>query len=219
MKYCEKCNVSIRGSLKRCPLCQNSLRGSDEPAVYPVIPDSQKQFALFFKISTLSAIFAVVVCMAIDIAINSHAHWSVFAAFGIACSWLSLSIAIKKRRTVPANITCQAVLIGCLSFLWDYYTGFRGWSIDFVIPITCTAAALASVILEIIMGLNKDRFILCVGFNILFSFIPLCFYLSDKLHVFVPSIVSIASGILSLSILVLFKGKFITQELKRHFHI
>lgn len=219
MKYCEKCNVSIRGNLTRCPLCQNSLRGDAQPAIYPDIPGIHKKFAMFFKISTLSAIFAIVVCMSIDIAINSHAHWSIFAAFGIFCSWLSMCVAIKKRRTIPKNITYQAVLISVLSVLWDYFTGFRGWSLDFVIPITCAAATISSVILEIIMEMSKDRFILCVGLNILFGFVPLIFYHTNNLRVFIPSIICISVSILSMSILLLFKGKFIAQELKKHFHI
>ena len=40
-----------------------------------------------------------------------------------------------KRRNILKNETWQLLIITVLCILWDHFTGWRGWSLDFVFPI------------------------------------------------------------------------------------
>ena len=48
--------------------------------------------------------------------------------------WLALAVGFFKRYNLLKNAMWQLIIVtvGCL--IWDWLTGWHGWSIDFVLP-------------------------------------------------------------------------------------
>lgn len=61
-------------------------------------------------------------------------NWFWFAAAGSFCAWLVVSVGYTKRRNILKNEMWQLILITVIAVLWDNFTGWRGWSVDFVLP-------------------------------------------------------------------------------------
>lgn len=61
-------------------------------------------------------------------------NWFWFAGAGCACAWLVVMVAYYKRRNILKNEMWQLLLISVIVILWDRFTGWKGWSVDFVIP-------------------------------------------------------------------------------------
>ena len=219
MKYCEKCRVHIKGGAALCPLCQNKLSGPAEDELYPVIPTIYKQHELFFKLCIFSTVVAGVISAAVNLMLPESGNWSVYVALGIVCFWISLTIAIKKRSDIPNNITNQVVIITVLSVGWDYITGWRGWSLDYFIPIAFIAAMVSLAIVAKVMRLPIGDYFLYLFVDIIFGIVPFILYLSGVLHTAIPSIICIAVSIMSFAALLLFEGKFMRLELSRRFHL
>jgi hypothetical protein len=219
MKYCDKCKVTIRSNEAVCPLCQNRLVGTEGEEIYPEVPTIYRQFEMFFKLLILSTILAGVGCVAVNLILPQGGYWSVFVVLGILCFWISLAYAVKKKDNIPKNITVQVVILSLLSIGWDWLTGWRGWSLDFVLPITCIAAMISLSIIARVTKMPAGDYIVYLIVDIVFGIVPLIFYLTGLVGIVIPSVICIALSLLSLSVLILFEGKNMLQEIERNFHL
>lgn len=219
MKYCDKCKVSVRGKETVCPLCQNRLTGTDEEALYPNIPTIYKQFELFFKLLILATITAGVTCVAINLILPRHGYWSVFVVFGLLCFWLSLAYAVRRKDNLPKNITFQAAMVSGLCVLWDFFTGWHGWSLDYVFPIICIAAMISLAVLSRVMRMPAGDYIVYLFVVVLFGIVPFILYLTGFVCIIIPSVICIGLSVVTLSALILFEGANMIAEIQKHFHV
>lgn len=221
MKYCNYCQVHIRGNIKECQLCGNTLQNSGEEEyqeIYPNIPPFYEHH-LAIRIMLFISIIAIIVNFAIYIIFSTSINWPVFVVFGLLSMWLSLIVILRKRYNIPKNIMWQVTLLSGLSIFWDWRTGWRGWSIDYVIPITCIAAMLVMYVTAKIMKLSIRDFIFYSLIDSLFGIIPILFILLKWVDVIYPSILCVAISIIFLSAIFIFQGENIKMELHRKMHI
>lgn len=221
MKYCEKCKVSVTGIRMQCPLCQRTLVGDDseQKEVFPYIPAVFKQFSLLFRLAMLISIIGAVVCVSINFLLPKTGMWSFFVVAGIACLWFSIIVAIYKRKNLIKNLMYQVVIVSVLCIVWDYLTHWRGWSLDYVIPIVCVGAMLTMTIISRVMNLQLQDYIIYLIIDSLFGIIPVIFLLTGILDVVLPTIICIGVSIVSLSALIIFEGENMKAELKKRLHI
>lgn len=219
MRYCEKCGVKVRGGETACPLCQRSLSGEAEEKVYPIVPTVYRQHEMFFKVLILSTIAVGVACAAVNLLLPRSGYWSAFVALGILCFWISLAYAVRKKDNIPKDITVQVFIVSILSFGWDWLTGWRGWSLNFVIPIACSVALLSLAIVAKVMKMPPGDYIAYFTLDIVFGIVPLVFYLTGLVSFPIPSVVCISLSVLSLSALIVFEGKNMLLEMTKRFHI
>jgi len=101
---------------------------------------------------------------------------------------------------VSAWLSLVYILSGLVVF-WDWKIGWRGWSLDYAVPILCVAALLVMYITAKVMRLARDyiSYFLLGG---LFGIVP------------VPSLVSVAASIIFLAAIIIFQGDSIKEEFK-----
>lgn len=219
MKYCDKCKVSIRGNDKYCPLCQGHITGEDEEEVFPYIQTIYKQYSVVFRILLFISVVIGVLTVAINFMFHEKGYYlSVFVILGIVSVWLSLSIAIRSRKNLPQNILYQVIIVSLLSLLWDYMTDWVGWSIDFVIPITCICGMVATIIVTKIMKSYIEGQLIYIVLIGILGIIPILFLTSGIVHIILPSLICICLSIITLSFMMIFNGKKTKSELKRRLH-
>ncbi len=220
MKRCEKCKVTVAGPQEECPLCQGPLLpGEPGREVFPDIPTVYSQHSLFFKILLFLSIVAGVVSLAVNWMIPQSGIWSLMVVAGIGCAWLTIITAVFKRKNLLKNMTYQVVLISLLAAGWDFLTGWRGWSIDYVIPILCMSAMVA---MSVIAKVNHLKLSECAIYFVLdgvFGIVPLVFILTKCLHVIYPSMICVAGSVISLAALLVFEGKNMLNEMKKRLHV
>lgn len=220
MKYCTHCNLSVAGERKNCPLCQHQLRGEGStPEAFPHVKTIYHQFSRFFRFFLFASIAAAVVLIAVNLVLEETGMWSLFGVAGIVCMWLSLSLAIKKRKNIPKGMLYQVVLISCISVLWDVWTGWHNWSVDYVIPILCVAVLASMLILSRIFNWQTENIIIYLWISALFCILPLVFYATGILRVKIPSVICFASSFISIAGIVVFQWDSIWAELKRRLSI
>lgn len=220
MKYCRHCKVHIRGEGKKCTLCENKLEGLKEESeeVFPHIPPFYKS-NLALKMMIFISIVALVVSFGIDMIFPSNINWPILFMFAVISIWIGLINIVQKRYHIPKRILWQVIIISILAVFWDYKTGWRGWSLDYVIPIACVSAMIIMYITAKIMNLSMSDYITYVVLNAVFGIIPVLFMVFDLVHVAYLSIISIGFSIISLSAMVIFEGKEIKAEISKRMHI
>ena len=221
MKYCRHCKVYIRENHKRCILCENILEDRFEGVnekVYPEIaPFYESHLAL--KIMIFISIAALVISFGINTIFLSDVNLLVLFMFAVISIWLGLINILQKRYNVPKKIVWQVIIVSILAVFWDYKIGWKGWSIDYVIPIACVSAMIIMYVTAKIMNLSIRDYITYAFIDSIFGILPVVFIFFDLVNVVYPSIICIGFSILSLSAIFIFQGKEIKAEINRRMHI
>lgn len=219
MKHCAKCNVSVRGNLTKCPLCEGGLTGADEPRVYPEIKTTYRQYEKFFRIILLSGIAAGTLSVAVNLMLPETGRWSLYVILGVICFWICLYTGVRKKNNIPQNITNQTLFVTILSLIWDWVTDWRGWSVNFVIPITCVVAMGVMATVTQILKIQTEDMIFWLAINAFFGILPVIFMLTGLVVYPIPSLICISSSIIGLAAVLLFQWRDIRREFIKRFHI
>lgn len=219
MQTCKKCKIKVKSSDTICPLCQNVLAGKKSENSFPYIPTIYKKYFTFFRILLLVSVIICSICIAIDVLLPNIPHFSIFVVAAFVCLLVVLKIALAKRNNVYKSILWQMILLGVIVVLWDYFTGWLGWSITYVIPILCIIGSINMVIISIVMHSYLDEeliYFICIA---LIGFIPFIFLIANITTNEIPSIICILLNIICFFGLLIFKWKDVKEELQRRLHI
>lgn len=222
MQYCSQCHLKVRGNRERCVLCGNTLSApnTDEKDVdvFPDIPPAYESH-LALRILVFISFVVVIASFAVRIIFPTDTNWPVLVIFGLVSMWLGLIIVLKKRHHIPKTIIWQVAVISLLSVFWDWQTGWRGWSLDFVVPIVYVTAMLVMYITAKIMKLNTRDYLIYALMDGLFGFLPVLFILFRWVKTLYPSILCVALSIIFLAAIFIFHGDQIKKELNKKMHI
>jgi len=221
MKICEKCSVTVSGNFEKCPLCQNILIGEwqDGSECFPFVPIVKYEHSFLYRLLQLCSALVVIVSLTVNWMLPQSGFWSLFVIAGITCIWISVSVAVRKRHNILKNLTYQVTIISIFSALWDIFTGWYGWSIDFVIPIAFVSAMSVISTLAYVLKMKAETYIIYLFLLILYGIIPTVFVLCGWSKIIYPSLVCIACSLLSLTALFIFQGRNMAEELKRRMHL
>lgn len=220
MLHCEKCKIQLTGLHSRCPLCHGDLTGMPETVgteLPPVAPPAHPH-RILIRLIALATVAAAAVCLAVNMSVGGD-WWSAFVVAGIGSLWLTFGIVVKKRGNLPKSILWQVFVISLLALAWDLWTGFHGWSVDYVLPVLLTCALIAMSVTAKIMRLHVQDYILYLVLDGLCGLIPLALILLQALRVVYPSAVCVAASAIFLSALLLFEGPALRDELARRLHL
>jgi len=221
MLKCDNCKVSLKGNHTVCPLCGGIVQKSDgvEEEAFPNLPTIYEEFHLFIRIMIMISISAIIISFAVNVIFTRESKWSFLVAAGILCMWISMVVIIRKKSNIPKTILWQVVLISVLSFLWDWSMGWRGWSIDFVIPSICVGAMIIMAIAAKLLKIGVRDLLVYLFVDGVFGFVPIIFILFGKLNILFPSVICVAASAISLSALLLFEWDNMKMELNKRMHI
>lgn len=226
MRFCEKCGVKVNDDSEHCPLCQRVLSENEEndenscgEPVFPIIPTLYSRYHFFIKLIIFGSIAGCVISVIVDFLTESRVHWSGFVIVGVACIWLSLAIAYRKRHNIPKVIFQQVLAAAAVVLLWDFMTGWKNWSVDYVIPFLFVGANISLVTTAILLNLDISDFIFYCFMNMLFGIVPIVFICTGILNVRYPSMISVGLNVIALSWVFLFQGKRMCGEIISRFHV
>lgn len=221
MKRCKRCDVYVKDDTIQCPLCDSILEGGEQGKnSYPKFTDELHKFRFINRIFY----FATLVLAVAAVMVNYYTfryisiYWSVIVLGAIGYCWFTLSYTVMHRTNLGGKVIVQALGILVLTVIIDIVTGYRGWSLRFVIP---GLLLLADVVLILLMAIQPHRwqgFFMCqlaVGVLALIPVIVAYFGLIDNMFLAILACVIVW---LSLAGTIIFGGKRARLELKRRFH-
>ena len=222
MQYCSECRVRIRGREEKCVLCGNTLLtpNSDfaREEIFPDIPRAYESH-LAIRILVFISFTAVVASVTIQKIFPAAGNWPIFVIFGLISMWIGLIVVVRKGHNIPKTIIWQVAVVSLLSVFWDWQTGWKGWSLDYLIPIVCVSAELVMYITAKIMKLSIREYITYAMLDCLFGIIPIISLLLDGVKTPYPSILCVAVSIIFLSAIFIFQGENMIKELNKKMHI
>lgn len=219
MLYCRKCGFHLTGSPECCPFCRGELEGECQEEVFPRIPDRESPYKIFMMFLTLGMAAALAVCITINLVLPQSGSWWMFVAAGLFSGWIAVAIALKKRGNLLKLVLWQVCAVSLLVLLWDWWTGFWGWSVSFVLPILYTFTLFVLSAAVVFLRLSAQDYLFYLLWDILLGGIPLTMLLCGAVRIALPSLICVACSLLFLLWLAMFRKAALKEELARRLHL
>jgi NRPS condensation-like uncharacterized protein len=173
-----------------------------------------------FRYYSFFCLAAAAAFVAADLSINPNVRWTLFTAAGIGSMWLASAIGFNKRYNLMKNAMWQLIIVSIGCMLWDVFTGWHGWSVDFVLPIMCMTILFSMFIITKVQKHTAREymiyFVMASGYGVI---LPLIFLLAGVIKFRIISVICVLICFLFLAALIIFKGKEFGEEMHKKFHV
>ena len=220
MKTCPNCKIQVGGDPTYCPLCQSQLLGEGEPPRYPRVEPEQRRYSMAYKIVAFVLLTAAVVCVAIDLlGPETPVRWSIPVVIGVAGVLVLLRAMMKRRRNAPKLLFQTLILVSVVLILCDWATGWHRFSVDYAVPILCTAALVLNVIFAYVNRHFTENGLVYLLMNIVIGALPYVAFLISPRQPPVTWAVCLIVGVITFLSLVIFKARDLRTELQKRLHL
>ncbi len=163
MQYCPKCRINIQGRKACCPLCHGKVKEEgegEEVAVFPVLKTSGVSWMSFARVVT----FLMIACEIVFVMIAFFTHftysWMMFAMLGALLVWADILVTRYVHSNLLKLISVESIFACLIVVLVDFITGFRGWSVCWVIPIALPVLSLITFLIAKIQRFRLTEYVM-----------------------------------------------------------
>ena len=219
MNKCNKCNVFINTKTSKCPLCGCNIKSNNGENVFPYVNCLDKKYHLMKKILLFLFLCGIFISLYINYSIAHTLSWSYFVVLGIITFWVTLLISLNSRKNLIKMLFLEMIFLIILSLIWDYSTGFKLWSVNYLLPFIIVSYLIGVFILSMFIKKLKGEFVFYTCFASVLGLIPGLLIILNKLYVNIPSYICSIFSIVMLIYLLVFNKKIVRNELEKRFHI
>lgn len=221
MNRCQKCHVVILDDTDRCPLCQHVLQtdGGKQENSYPNAIEVTRRFRFWENLFLFLSILVETLLIVINYSTNPKLPWSLVA--GIV--FLYLNTVLRMTLVGKSNLLFKILSLIMLAVMLlpgiDYLTGYRGWSLDYVLPSGILTLDAVLFVLILVNRRGWQSYMMAELITVLISVVPVIFRITGLIQFpYLVWLAFAASVFLFLGTLILGDRRART-ELKRRFHI
>ena len=207
MLSCPKCGVLIRGNKTRCPLCGGRVQGEPEASPFPlIIPKKVNPFSVL-RLSTFICIAAEIILLAVHYLTDFSNHWLTFAMICVGLVWLDISMTVIYRRNLIKMLSLQTYFVCVAAVFIDIYSGYRGWSVAWMIPCCLTALSIATICIGKGLKMLLEEYIIFLAVDMLLSFLQMIPILLDLNPFRLPAVLSMTFLLICGIAALIFSGR------------
>lgn len=193
---------------------------TDPKAEYPEEVKPNYEGRKFFSRFSFICIAIVVIAVMADMIAAPEWLWSTFVGAGVLSMWLALMIGYTKRHNLLKNAMWQllVVTLGCI--VWDIFVGWRGWSVNIILPCACMLIEVSMLVISKIQSHSPREYmiyyVMAAGYSIV---LPTLLRLLGIITMRVPTVLCVGCSFLFLLALIVFRGREFKEEMHKKFHV
>lgn len=218
MKRCTACDVTVATPATACPLCGTPLVGEGAGAAAYPPASGRKGYHFAKRLLLFLSVMTAVVCVVVNILATPNFWWCLFVVTALAYLWAVIPHALRRGGNGGGKALMQVVCGSALAVVLDWEIGWRGWSINFAVPILFCAGIIAVMILIACNRTNWAGYVLYQVVLAVLGFVPPILYFTGVSTAMIPALIP---GFLALSSLVglaVFGDRSIKSEFRRRLH-
>lgn len=220
MSRCHQCNIEILDETERCPLCGSVLEQTAQMEnMYPNIKTVTRKLMLISRIYLFCAIILEVFLININIVTYSEIWWSAITGLGLWYIYIVIRYAILGKTGYKGKIIVLTLIAVLSVIAIDFVVGYRGWSVNYVLPSGILLIDAGILFLMIINRRNWQSYIMWQIFMILCSIIPLALWGAGIVTDPYLGLVALACSSFLFLGTVIIGDRRARVEIKRRFHI
>ena len=194
-------------------LKEEGISCKEEKNEFPGCGEKQKkEDRKVMQTFTFLCLAVAVICGMFNYLMLGTLNWFWFASAGCFCAWLVVHVAYLKRRNILKNEMWQLLIITVLCVLWDHFTGWKGWSVDFVIPFGILAVQFSVPVIAKINRLEREEYLFYLVQAGIAGLIPMILVWTGIVQFAVPSVICAGISFLTLAALFIFCKKDTMRE-------
>lgn len=203
-----------------CPLCKSILEQTEElENMYPDVRIRMRRLKLFSRIYLFCAILAEAALFCVNLLTESQIWWSAITGLAFLYFYMVLRYAILGKSGYKSKVTVLVILSILIAVVIDFVLGYRGWSVDYVLPVGILVVDAVVLICMIGNRRNWQSYMMWQILMILCSLIPMGLYIKEleqnPYMAFLPLAVSVTIFLGTIII----GDRRARMELVRRFHI
>ena len=175
--------------------------------------------SLFRKLVFFLACVISVAVLILNYALTPNIKWSLFVILQIFASYYVFYNVLSGRKKVVKLLLSLNIIVSGLSIFWDIYTGFKGWSLDYVYPSLCITYGIFVLLLRFINYFAFRQNTSYIYFNICLGFVPLLLLYLDIVKVDILADLSVVIAFINLIILIIFDWSDLKNFIAKKFHL
>lgn len=220
MSRCRQCKLEVLDEAGQCPLCRCALEYTAQMEnAYPDIRMRTRKLVLVSRIYLFIAIAAELVLTDITLFLGWSFMLCIICAMAFFYGYMVIRYAILGRSGYIAKTLVLIGLALAMLVAADFFAGYNGWSVNYVLPAGVLLIDAGILALIIINRKNWQSYIMPELFTTLCGGGLLLLYVFGAVT---SPVVSLAAFNVSLLLLLgtgIIGGRRARVELKRRFHI
>ncbi|WP_155834898.1 DUF6320 domain-containing protein [Butyrivibrio sp. FCS006] len=213
--------MKIRGRKECCPLCQGRLKeveGDDNPS-FPILEKRKISNITFLKMCTFLFIASEIIFGAINIMTKGEFSFIGPVMLGLFVAWIDVIATMYLRNNLIKVITFEVVVAIVVDLYIDIKTGFHGWSVNWMIPMTLIGLAIATNIIAWVLKLRLDEYILYIVLDFVMALVQIIF-IRNGMNTFPwPAVASIITYMILIAALIIFRFRDLKNASEKMFNI
>lgn len=226
MKTCPHCHIRVGGDTGYCPLCQNRLTGEQGTPWFPPTAPRIHRASLFYKVVAFVVLTLTVIAGAVDFLLvdDPHLHFSLLMLVWGLAALAVLRVLLRRRYNGPRLVFNLLLLVSALIVFTDWFTGYTGYSLDFVVPILCSVTLVFNFIFAFLHSRFTANALVYLLMNIGVGLLPyiLLFFRIDRGRIdghSIPWVLCLIISVVTFLGLVIFKGRDLRSEIEKRLHL
>ncbi len=221
MQVCNKCKIKIRGRKECCPLCQGKLieTEGDENLAFPILEKKKITSFTFLKVCTFLFLVAEIVFGTINIMTKGEFSFIGPVMLGAFVVWIDIIATMYLRNNMIKVITFEVFVAIIVDYYVDVKTGFLGWSVNWMIPMTLIGLAIVTIITAFFLKLRLDEYILYIVFDFLMALLQIILVKTGRNTKPWPAASCIMFYLILIAALVIFRFKDLKNASEKMFNI
>lgn len=222
MRECKNCRVEILDDTSVCPLCKSVLEMNGEhpkSTGYPDVKAVSRKLNFIVRLYSFLAIVIESILIFFNYLYFHGVWWSAISGICILYFYMTLKYSLQKSGGYKTVIVAQVVGAVLLVIAADNIVGYRGWSVNYVLPSAILLLEATIVILMVLNASNWQSYILMQILTVVVSLICVILWKVCVITSPVLSMVSLAVSLCMLLGTLIFGERKAKAELKRRFHV
>ena len=134
-------------------------------------------------------------------------------------SYALLIVGQRKWKNIRKMVMYEVIIGMILCIAYDWYTGWKGWSVQIVLPLTIVGMNLLYFILGFVDRKHQTDYGIYFLLTIMATVLVVIFVCVGVMHNTMLVTVTTGIGVLLLIAKIIFQGKTFLSELSRRLHV
>ena len=217
MVKCNKCNVELDTIADICPLCNSEVKNKKN-TTYPVIKNNLTKSLLMKKIFFINCINCIIILL-INYFCTPNVKWSIFVVIQLILTYFIFCKVLSGRNKILRLLFMLNFIISVISIFWDYYVGFSGFSINYVLPSLCISYGIFMIILRFVKYFAFQENTSYIYLNVCIAFVPLILVKLGKITFPLLAVISSVMGVINILVLIIFDWTNFKEDIRKKLHM
>ena len=201
-------------------MCRSILEQTEPmEEMYPNVRSKLRPMKIVSRIYLFCSLLIWAVLLSVDVLLQNQIWWSVIVGLGLLYGYLVLRYAVVGESGYRSKVVVLTMLAVLMAVAIDFLVGYRGWSVDYVLPGGILAVDCAILGCMICNRRRWHSYIMWQILMTLCSLLPVALFLLKLEHNAVLAVLPLAvSAAIFLGTLII-GDRRARAELMRRFHI